>query len=209
MMKKTGRNKSKSLVWAVSALLSLILCFSGCASRATGTETEAKTEKQTLPSLTNDSEAPILWEAKFVTADEVALMFQKYYSELGHAGRNQRVAEEIEGIIQRIHQCNDEIIASLYGRAERVIDYFKKKDSKVSYEYYVETIIRPYEDYYNERMSLGETFSDLYLDFAAIRALGGNSSGDVALTHEYAYFQNFLCELMELREFVELKDYMK
>lgn len=209
MIKKDRSNLGKLLVGTLAILLSLILGLSGCASRMAETETATEVKKQTLPLLTNGSETADLWEQKFVTAEDVGLMFQKYYSELGHAGRNQLLAEEIEGLIQRIRRCHEEIIAGFNDRAERVINHFKKYDSTMDYNHYYESIIRPYEDYYNARMGLGETIFDLHLDIAAIRHLGGNSSGDSALCQEYAYYQNFLCELLELRDDIKLPDYMK
>ena len=67
--------------------------------------------------------------------------------------------------------------------------------SNSSYEDFYEFRIKPLEEYYAKKVELLETVGDTYNTFYATYAMGGNSSGDGALTEEYCQWTEFRYEL--------------
>ena len=92
----------------------------------------------------------------------------------------------------------DTIIVKLQSKYESILEY----GSNRTYDEYYYSFIKPFEEYYNSRMSVGEDAQKAYLGISDILTYGGNSAGDCSLLWKYVYYQNFYCELCDLEEII-------
>ncbi len=124
-----------------------------------------------------------------VSRRDAGTKFQEYYA-YGHAQRNEMVWNEIQAVKAECEELYKSAIESLKELHDTAEFY-----SNSSYEDFYEFRIKPLEEYYAKKVELLETVGDTYNTFYATYAMGGNSSGDGALTEEYCQWTEFRYEL--------------
>ncbi|MBO7503258.1 MAG: PT domain-containing protein [Clostridia bacterium] len=123
-----------------------------------------------------------------VSRRDAGTKFQEYYA-YGHAQRNEIVWNEIQAVKAECEELYKKAVESL--RAMHGAEFYSSMTEEDFYEYHV----KPLEEYYAKKVELLNTVWDTYDMFYATYAMGGNSSGDGALTEEYCQWTEFRYEL--------------
>ncbi|MBO7397866.1 MAG: hypothetical protein J6V10_02100 [Clostridia bacterium] len=123
-----------------------------------------------------------------VSRRDAGTKFQEYYA-YGHAQRNEMVWNEIQAVKAECEELYKKAVESL--RAMHGAEFYSSMTEEDFYEYHV----KPLEEYYAKKVELLNTVWDTYDMFYATYAMGGNSSGDGALTEEYCQWTEFRYEL--------------
>ncbi len=123
-----------------------------------------------------------------VSRRDAGTKFQEYYA-YGHAQRNEMVWNEIQAVKSECEELYKSAIESL--RAMHGAEFYSSMTEEDFYEYHV----KPLEEYYAKKVELLNTVWDTYDMFYATYAMGGNASGDGALTEEYCQWTEFRYEL--------------
>jgi hypothetical protein len=123
-----------------------------------------------------------------VSRREAGERFSEYYA-YGHAQRNEMVWNEIQAVKAECEELYKKAVESL--RAMHGAEFYSSMTEEDFYKYHV----KPLEEYYAKKVELLNTVWDTYDMFYATYAMGGNSSGDGALTEEYCQWTEFRYEL--------------
>lgn len=123
-----------------------------------------------------------------VSGREAGERFSEYYA-YGHAQRNEMVRNEIQAVKAECGELYKKAVESL--KAMHGAEFYSSMTEEAFYEHHV----KPLEEYYAKKVELLNTVWDTYQMFYGTYAMGGNSSGDGALTEEYCQWTEFRYEL--------------